>query len=74
MNMKTEQQIRERIAESANMLEIEALLWVLETPDCPICGMANRREIEVGVHKGDITPSYLEEVFMGGRYGHEAHG
>ena len=61
--MKTEQEIRERIASSANMLEIEALLWVLETPDCPICGMANRREIEVGVHKGDITPSYLEEKY-----------
>lgn len=61
--MKTEQEIRERMAASASLFEIETLVWVLETPDCPICGMGNRREIEVGVHKGDITPSYLEEKY-----------
>tara|TARA_R110001599_G_scaffold56267_2_gene155710 strand:+ start:5097 stop:5726 length:630 start_codon:yes stop_codon:yes gene_type:complete len=61
--MKTEQEIRERMAASANLFEIEALVWVLETPECAICGMGNRREIEVGVHKGDITPSYLEEKY-----------
>jgi hypothetical protein len=61
--MKTEQEIRERMATSANLFEIEALVWVLETPECAICGMGNRREIEVGVHKGDITPSYLEEKY-----------
>ena len=48
------------MAASANLFEIE---WVLETPECAICGMGNRREIEVGVHKGDITPSYLEEKY-----------
>ena len=51
------------MAASANLFEIEALVWVLETPECAICGMGNRREIEVGVHKGDITPSYLEEKY-----------
>jgi len=51
------------MATSANLFEIEALVWVLETPECAICGMGNRREIEVGVHKGDITPSYLEEKY-----------
>ena len=42
---------------------MELLLWVLETPDCPLCGMSNRREIEIGIHQNEITPSFLEEKY-----------
>jgi hypothetical protein len=35
--------------------------WVLSNPQCSFCSLANRREFEVGIHKGEITPSYLEE-------------
>lgn len=61
--MKSEQEIRERLAKTNSALEMELLLWVLETPDCPICGMPNRREIEIGVMNDEITPSFLEEKY-----------
>tara|TARA_R110002012_G_scaffold9222_2_gene42478 strand:- start:17586 stop:18215 length:630 start_codon:yes stop_codon:yes gene_type:complete len=61
--MKTEQQIREKLSRTNSALEMELLLWVLETPDCPLCGMSNRREIEIGIHQNEITPSFLEEKY-----------
>ena len=61
--MKSEDDIRKRLASTNSALEMELLLWVLETPDCPICGMANRREIEIGIMNNEITPSFLEEKY-----------
>ena len=61
--MRTRREIEQRLASEANALTIETLRWVLNTPDCPMCGIANRRELEVGVHNGETTVAYLEEKY-----------
>jgi len=61
--MRTRREIEQRLAGEANALTIETLRWVLNTPDCPMCGIANRRELEVGVHNGEVTVAYLEEKY-----------
>jgi len=61
--MRTRREIEQRLASEGNALTIETLRWVLNTPDCPMCGIANRRDLEVGIHTGDITVSYLEEKY-----------
>lgn len=61
--MRTRNEIEQRLASEGNALTIETLRWVLNTPDCPMCGIANRKELEVGIHKDEITVSYLEEKY-----------
>lgn len=61
--MRTRREIEQRLAGENNALTIETLRWVLNTPDCPMCGIANRRDLEVGVHTGDITVAYIEEKY-----------
>ena len=61
--MRTRREIEQRLASEGNALTIETLRWVLDTPDCPTCGIANRRDLEVGIHKGDITVAYIEEKY-----------
>ena len=61
--MITRREIEQRLASEGNALTIETLRWVLNTPDCPMCGIANRRDLEVGIHKGDITVAYIEEKY-----------
>jgi hypothetical protein len=41
----------------------DTLRWVLETPNCPLCQLPNRREIEVKIHRGEITPAFLETKY-----------
>ena len=59
--MKSRREIEERLAGTSSAFEIDILRWVLSNPQCSFCALANRREFEVGIHKGEITPSYLEE-------------
>jgi len=61
--MRTRREIEQRLAGEGNALTIETLRWVLNTSDCPMCGIANRRDLEVGVHTGEITVAYLEEKY-----------
>lgn len=61
--MRTRRDIEERLARENNALTIETLRWVLDTPNCPMCGIANRRDLEVGVHTGETTTAYLEEKY-----------
>lgn len=61
--MRTRREIEQRLASEGNALTIETLRWVLNTPDCPMCGIANRRELEVGVHSDEISIGYLEEKY-----------
>lgn len=61
--MRTRREIEQRLAGEGNALTIETLRWVLDTPNCPMCGIANRRDLEVGVHTGDMTVAYIEERF-----------
>ena len=41
----------------------DTLRWVLETPNCPMCQLPNRREVEVKLHRGEITPAFLETKY-----------
>lgn len=61
--MRNEQAIRERLAATNSAVEIELLMWVLDTPDCPLCGLGNRREIEVSIHSGEHTVGYYDERY-----------
>lgn len=38
----------------------EALRWVLEPSPCPMCNLSDRRDMEVRIHRGDVTPSFVE--------------
>lgn len=61
--MRTRNEIEQRLAGEHNALTIETLRWVLNNPDCPMCGIGTRKELEVGIHSGDITTLYLEEKY-----------
>tara|TARA_R110001592_G_scaffold138248_1_gene357054 strand:+ start:12079 stop:12639 length:561 start_codon:yes stop_codon:yes gene_type:complete len=32
-------------------------------PSCPVCALANRREVEIKLHRGEITGAFLENKF-----------
>lgn len=61
--MRSQREIEQRLASEGNALNIETLCWVLATPDCPMCGISTRKELEVEIHVGDVSPSYLEEKY-----------
>lgn len=61
--MRKRRDIEERLAREGNALTIETLRWVLDTPNCPMCGIANRRDLEVGIHTDEVTVAYLEEKY-----------
>ena len=41
----------------------ETLQWVLNSPNCPLCDLPNRREVEVKIHRGEMTPAFLETKY-----------
>ena len=41
----------------------DTLQWVLNSPNCPLCDLPNRREMEVKLHRGEITPAFLETKY-----------
>jgi len=61
--MRTMSEIEQRLASEGNALNIETLRWVLDTPLCPMCGISNRKELEVSIHKDEISTAYLEEKY-----------
>jgi len=61
--MRTASEIEQRLASEGNALTIETLRWVLDTPVCPMCGISNRKELEVAIHKDEISTAYLEEKY-----------
>jgi hypothetical protein len=61
--MRSRKEIEDRLTRTNSALEMEMLMWVLESNECLLCGISNRREIEVGIHKQEITPSFLEEKY-----------
>jgi len=60
--MRTRREIEQRLAGESNALTIETLRWVLNT-NCPMCDIANRRELEVGIHSDEISVAYIEEKY-----------
>lgn len=63
MTMRTTKEIEQRLASEMNALTIETLRWVLDTPNCPMCGISTRNELEVEVHMGHVSTAYLEEKY-----------
>lgn len=59
--MKSRRQIQNRLNDEADNTDfLAALEWVLEPIGCPMCNVGNRRELEVKVHRGEVTPTFLE--------------
>jgi hypothetical protein len=61
--MRTRNEIEQRLAGEYNALTIDTLRWVLDNPECPMCGIGTRKDLEVGVHSGEVTTLYLEEKY-----------
>ena len=59
--MRTRSEILQMI--DAGQMDAETLRWVLETPNCPVCLLPNRREVEVKIHRGEMTPAFLETKY-----------
>ena len=72
--MRTKAEIQNRIneyperlyapyASDTQIASVNALRWVLETPNCALCQLPNRREVEVKIHRGEMTPAFLETKY-----------
>lgn len=60
LNMKSKWLIEQRLAHENDHTVVEALRWVLESPECPMCNHRGRKDLEVQIHCGNISPAYLE--------------
>jgi hypothetical protein len=58
--MKNKRLLQERLAEEKDPKVRETLLWVLESPECPMCGNAHRKELELNIFSGTMSPAYVE--------------
>ena len=61
--MKTRKQIEQQLSESQDDKEIQVLKWVLTAPDCPLCVAYNRSELEMKIHRGEVTAVFLEQKY-----------
>ena len=61
--MKTRKHIEKRLSESQDDGEIEVLKWVLKAPDCALCQSPNRVELEMKIHRGEVTAVFLEQKY-----------
>ena len=58
--MKSKWLIEQRLQNEDDPIAIEALKWVLESPECPLCAHKDRRDWEIQIFNGNISPAYLE--------------
>ena len=61
--MKTRRHIDVRLSESQDDTEIEVLKWVLKAPDCALCQSPSRVELEMKIHRGEVTAVFLEQKY-----------
>tara|TARA_R100000152_G_C6781189_1_gene215176 strand:- start:1722 stop:2354 length:633 start_codon:yes stop_codon:yes gene_type:complete len=62
--MKTRKMIEEKLATVGSKGDwFDALRWVLQTPDCPMCEAPNRHELEMKLYRGETTASFLEQKY-----------
>ena len=61
--MKTRRHIEVRLSESQDDTEIEVLKWVLKSPDCARCQSPSRVELEMKIHRGEVTAVFLEQKY-----------
>jgi hypothetical protein len=59
--MKSRWLIEQRLETETEPFAREALRWVLDSPECPMCNLANRREVETSVFSGEHTGAYYEQ-------------
>jgi hypothetical protein len=58
--MKSKWLIEQRLRDETNHEVAQALRWVLESPECPMCNSQRREDLEVQIFSGNMTSSYLE--------------
>jgi hypothetical protein len=58
--MKSQWLIEQRLEAETDPVITKVLLWMLESPECPFCNHPQRRDIEVKIHRNEITSSFLE--------------
>ena len=58
--MKSKWLIENRLAIEENAFVIEALQWVLKSPECPLCNTADRKDLELDVFNGVTSTAYIE--------------
>ena len=58
--MKSKWLIEQRLTHEVSPEAIEALKWVLESPECPMCNHPQVRDLEIQIFNGNMTTSYLE--------------
>ena len=70
--MKTRRQIQDRIndldpnsphASPTQIASANALQWVIEDNNCAVCQLPNKREVEVKIHRGEMTSTFLESKY-----------
>lgn len=60
--MRTKREIQTRLASENDAFAIEVLRWVL-AGGCEVCDHRDRRDIEMRVYSGEVSPSYLEAKY-----------
>lgn len=58
--MKSKWLIEQRLGQEDDPKTVEVLRWVLESPECPMCNHRGRKDLEVQIFNGNISPAYLE--------------
>jgi hypothetical protein len=58
--MKSKWLVEERIKYEEDPKVIQALKWVLESPECPLCNHSQKKELETQIFMGNMTPAYLD--------------
>ena len=61
--MKSKWLIEQKLEEITDPAWITALTWVLESPECPMCNHPNSRELEIKIHRNEITSSFMESKY-----------
>ena len=60
--MRSQREIQTRLASENDAFALEVLRWVL-AGGCEVCDHRDRREMEMRVYSGDVSPSYLEAKY-----------
>ncbi len=60
--MRSKREIQQRLASENDAFAIEVLRWVL-TGGCEVCEHKERKEIEMDVYNGSVSPAYLEAKY-----------
>ena len=58
--MKSRWLIEQRLENEGDPVFRAALEWVLVSPECPLCNHPDRRNIEMKIHRDEMTASFIE--------------